>query len=229
MQRLRAVLPVNAPMVLCNGAHVFCVDTDSSLFTCLAAETAYALLRELLVVPDAVIYADTVDLCTWVSDPRAFAEPYALHEKLSLQSFTKPEEVVGHGKIAKIGLKLLNPSAASVEAVHQLVARVHHRIPGEVHCCYSSSDYVEFMKAGVSKWSGIQMSQTMMGREDTIVAIGDHHNDIEMVSNSDLGIAMGNAVDAVKQCAQHCTASVDDDGLVRFLQSIRITQNVVNL
>jgi hydroxymethylpyrimidine pyrophosphatase-like HAD family hydrolase len=51
-----------------------------------------------------------------------------------------------------------------------------------------------------------------MGPDDAI-AIGDSANDIEMLTVAGVGIAMGNAGDAVKAVADEVTTGVDDDGV----------------
>lgn len=48
--------------------------------------------------------------------------------------------------------------------------------------------------------------------EDTI-AIGDSENDLAMLRTAGIGIAMGDALDYVKEAADDVTASVDEDGV----------------
>ena len=51
-----------------------------------------------------------------------------------------------------------------------------------------------------------------------VMAIGDDYNDLEMIRGAGLGIAMGNAVDAVRDAAGYVTGSNADDGLVQALE-----------
>jgi Cof subfamily protein (haloacid dehalogenase superfamily) len=51
-----------------------------------------------------------------------------------------------------------------------------------------------------------------------VVAFGDSHNDISMLSQVGLGIAMGNSPDDVKACANWVTGSNDSDGIVAALR-----------
>ena len=53
--------------------------------------------------------------------------------------------------------------------------------------------------------------------EETM-AFGDGDNDIEMLRFAGIGVAMGNASDAVKAQADYVTASVDEDGIALALQ-----------
>lgn len=51
-----------------------------------------------------------------------------------------------------------------------------------------------------------------LGWAETI-AIGDGHNDLEMLERAGVGIAMGNASDAVKAYADEITSTVEEDGV----------------
>jgi hydroxymethylpyrimidine pyrophosphatase-like HAD family hydrolase len=50
------------------------------------------------------------------------------------------------------------------------------------------------------------------------MAVGDDENDLEMIRHAGLGVAMGNAAEAVKAAADFITGSNADDGLVQALQ-----------
>lgn len=54
------------------------------------------------------------------------------------------------------------------------------------------------------------------------MAFGDGENDIEMLQFAQTGIAMGNAIDAVKRQADFVTDSVDDDGVEKALIKLGI-------
>lgn len=60
-----------------------------------------------------------------------------------------------------------------------------------------------------------------IAREE-IMAFGDGENDIEMLEYAGIGVAMGNAEDAVKACADYVTASVDDEGIEKALKHFGI-------
>lgn len=46
------------------------------------------------------------------------------------------------------------------------------------------------------------------------MTLGDGDNDLQLVGNAGIGVAMGNAVDAVKTAAGFVTASNDEDGML---------------
>ena len=56
-------------------------------------------------------------------------------------------------------------------------------------------------------------------REETI-AFGDGANDIEMLEWAGIGVAMGNAADAVKVHADHVTTDVDHEGIETAINTL---------
>lgn len=51
-----------------------------------------------------------------------------------------------------------------------------------------------------------------------LMAVGDGSNDLQMVSNAGLGIAMGNAVPSVKAAAAVVVSSNDEGGIVEAFE-----------
>ena len=53
---------------------------------------------------------------------------------------------------------------------------------------------------------------------DETMAFGDGHNDIDMLKLVNIGIAMGNANDEVKEAADEVTDNIDHDGIYKALK-----------
>jgi Cof subfamily protein (haloacid dehalogenase superfamily) len=84
----------------------------------------------------------------------------------------------------------------------------------------------EILPAGVSKWSGVQRLASGWGiAAAAICAVGDDVNDIPMIQGAGLGIAMGNALPAVKAAADYVVPSHDEDGLVHVVQRLLADEN----
>ena len=78
---------------------------------------------------------------------------------------------------------------------------------------------LEVLPATVSKWQALERLMAATGlAADDVMAIGDDYNDLEMIRGAGLGIAMGNAVEPVRQAAGHITGSNADDGVVQALE-----------
>ena len=78
---------------------------------------------------------------------------------------------------------------------------------------------------GIDKAQSLDRLNTYLGkRADDTAAFGDGFNDCSMIDYAGLGVAMGNAQDAVKEVADEITETNDADGVAvvveRFLQEI---------
>lgn len=79
----------------------------------------------------------------------------------------------------------------------------------------------DIMEAGISKGNAIKQIELNLDKKyDKIVAIGDHQNDIDMVQYADVGIAMGNAIDELKEVSDYITDSNEDDGFYKAVKYI---------
>lgn len=73
----------------------------------------------------------------------------------------------------------------------------------------------------VSKWHALrQLAQDRGIRPEQIVAIGDDINDLEMIREAGLGVAMGNAVPAIRQVARAHTGTNDQAGVCAFIERL---------
>ena len=82
-------------------------------------------------------------------------------------------------------------------------------------------NYTEFRPRGVSKWSGILRVVLDCGLDpENIVAVGDGSNDLEMVENASLGIAVGNAQDDLKAVADLVADDIDKGGILSVFRTL---------
>lgn len=80
----------------------------------------------------------------------------------------------------------------------------------------SAPQLAEFMAPGVTKASAIKILADKLGIDNSeILAIGDSDNDLQMLTSVGLGVAMGNAVPAVKAACTHITDTCDNDGFAK--------------
>jgi len=73
--------------------------------------------------------------------------------------------------------------------------------------------WLDLTPVGVSKASGLQHVVDELGLTAAdVLAIGDGRNDIEMLRWAGRGVAMGQAIEPVREAADHVTDTVYDDG-----------------
>jgi Cof subfamily protein (haloacid dehalogenase superfamily) len=94
-----------------------------------------------------------------------------------------------------------------------------------VHCASSRWNplFADINIMGNSKQTGIDKFAAYYHlRLEETMAFGDGGNDISMLKHVALGVAMGNAMDSVKEIADYVTDSVDDHGVRNALKHFGI-------
>ena len=94
----------------------------------------------------------------------------------------------------------------------------------ELKITSSGKDNIEINISSANKGNGLEKLVNILGiRLEEVAAIGDNNNDIEMIERSGLGIAMGNAIDEIKNKADYVTVDNDKNGAAEAI--IKILDN----
>jgi len=86
---------------------------------------------------------------------------------------------------------------------------------------FTKSDpfYINICAPGLNKGNALHQISTLLGiHANEMIAFGDNYNDLEMITYVGIGVAMGNAVDALKKVADKVTLSNDEEGIAVFLK-----------
>ena len=79
----------------------------------------------------------------------------------------------------------------------------------------SGRNFYEILPFGANKWSAISELRRIVGMEQRyVICVGDCENDIRMLEEADLGIAVGNAMQCAKNAADYVLASSNDEGIM---------------
>lgn len=80
---------------------------------------------------------------------------------------------------------------------------------------------MEIFNAETNKWAAIAALAANRGiASGQVAAIGDEINDVAMIRHAGLGIAMGNAIDPIKQVADQVTLDQSQDGVAHAIEQI---------
>jgi Cof subfamily protein (haloacid dehalogenase superfamily) len=105
---------------------------------------------------------------------------------------------------------------AAIEAEHP-----GRFLPSLVPSGLSDDWYFELTPRDVSKWTGLCALADNLGiPRDAICAVGDQTNDLPMLREAGMSVAMGNATDVVKETAHWVTAACDEDGVAQVVDRI---------
>lgn len=107
----------------------------------------------------------------------------------------------------------------SPEAIAELEEKWRKRLYGELDVLLSETYFLEVVAPNVNKANTLGVLMEMLGvKTEEVIAIGDGVCDVGMIQQAALGIAMGNAVDSVKRCADAVTLTNDMDGVAVALE-----------
>lgn len=92
-------------------------------------------------------------------------------------------------------------------------------IKDELYMTITKPFFLEFMNPVVDKGKSLVTLAAHLGISmEQVIAVGDSYNDISMIEAAGLGVAMGNAVEAVKQAADYETDDNEHDGVARVVE-----------
>lgn len=81
--------------------------------------------------------------------------------------------------------------------------------------------YTEVSAKDVDKWNALEEIIKLMNiSKEEVVTIGDNANDLKMITNAGLGVAMGESAPYVKQSADIIAPTNDEDGVAIILNKI---------
>ena len=99
-----------------------------------------------------------------------------------------------------------------------MMARIPGCISGRWHPAFT-----DITARGADKGEGLLLMATREGIDPKYtMAFGDGGNDTSMIRAAGIGVAMGNAIEALKKEADYVTTSVDDDGILNALRAFAI-------
>jgi Cof subfamily protein (haloacid dehalogenase superfamily) len=220
---LAQALQLDGPLVVHNGALVKDLASGQTLQqSYIAAEMyhpALALLRRLstpMMYVDA--FHESVDILT---EPMERAHPFQREYLADQLAHCRIVDDIASPLAHGVLMLSIMADGANLQALRPVVEQTLGT-RGRVHLLVNKNyqGYIlEILQAGVSKWQALQQLAAQQGiTPEEIIAVGDDHNDLDMIRYAGLGIAMGNAVDMVKATADAITGSNAEDGLVQALE-----------
>ncbi len=131
-----------------------------------------------------------------------------------------------HEHTIRVGIVAEPADILSVE--QELAAKFGERIVQQaIRVPQAGVVVLEVFDPAVNKWEGIMHVARQHGiTGEQIIAIGDDMNDITMIANAGLGVAMGNARPEVLAVAKKVIGHNSEEGLAVFLEELVATHVV---
>jgi Cof subfamily protein (haloacid dehalogenase superfamily) len=87
----------------------------------------------------------------------------------------------------------------------------------------TGEDLISVLPGNVSKWNGVKkLAEYWQIPIEDIVAFGDDYNDIELIKNCGIGVAVANGLEEVKGVADDICGTNDEDGMAKWLENITL-------
>ena len=84
---------------------------------------------------------------------------------------------------------------------------------------FTGEDLYMFANRNAVKWNAVKAVADFYNfRTDNLVVFGDDVNDLEMVKNCGVGVAVANAINEVKAVADYICDSNNNDGVAKWLE-----------
>lgn len=98
-------------------------------------------------------------------------------------------------------------------------------VSSEVSVFRSKPFFLEFTALNVTKGTSLRQLTEKLGiSREEVIAVGDSYNDITMLEFAGLGVAMGNAPDAIKEIANHVTETNNNDGVAKVVEDFILSK-----
>lgn len=221
---------VNAPLICCNGGLIL----DSRTL-----QVIYAAPTPLELAHDAIRLAMTRGwrALAYFSDMRTLLY-YGYSPFDPSQGMRPGYQLVEDGGVIAEGSDPLTAISEPLQklivlapwpgATPEFVSTLQDQVRDRARVVLSSPRAAELLVPGVSKAEGLKRvaRRVKVLRRDTI-AIGDADNDVDMLRWAGMGIAMGNAMPAVRAVASWVAPPVDQDGVAVALRRL-ITGNTAS-
>lgn len=197
--------------ILCNGGQIRNMNTGAALHS---LEIESAALEQLLALSEEFNLPIEFSV-----DSTLYLTQKALDQQLSWPglAFHRDTILAAHGRIVPSLVPLCGSGVEKVNLLcipEELREAVVKRLESvAVSAVWASSSSMEITHPNATKGNGLEQLCGMLGISmGSVMALGDSGNDITMLQQAGLGIAMGNAPDFVKQAADVCALRYDEDG-----------------
>ncbi len=208
------MLEIDMPCVIFNGAAVYDFSIDkflwhSSMPLC-ASDYIRTLVKEFPDIGIEILHAEKV----YVTNNNRTVE-----EHMALESIT-PVYASLEDVPQDNWLKVL--IAYPPEKIHRIIEFTKHNCNKGVNWVHSSPMYYEMLPEGISKGAGYKKLLEITGMSDYFtVASGDFGNDYEMVRTADLGVAVANAQQPVKDASKLIVGDNNSSPMSQIIEYVR--------
>lgn len=204
----------NGILMSYNGGRIVDASTGDVLFeTAMDLQETKDVLRKLEQLPVTPILDDGKQF--YVTDKNGYMVEYECWNNGMVCS--EVENLADFLDFAPIKILM----SVDPEKLLDVQAQIAAFLPESLTVVRTAAFYLEVIPKVINKGQGIQdICRTLDILPEEVISFGDAENDIPMLRAAGMGVAMGNARDAVKEAADMVTLSNNDDGIAAALEKL---------
>jgi Cof subfamily protein (haloacid dehalogenase superfamily) len=218
---LRSILPllkqmsITGPQIVLNGAATCHSETGEPLRFCpLTPSARRAVIEQVRSIDPAVLIScfglDTISMDTPHPDRGIFTEygenPPVLVPDLLASDLDATAKVLLYGGAGQLA---------------NLRQQMRANLPPGVIMTSTTADFLEFFDAQAGKGLALEALRVQLGiSKEAVIAIGDGENDVPLLREAGLAIAMANGTSAARATATLIAPSNDQEGVAVVLEEL---------
>ena len=214
------LLGICTPIIASNGAIIREEHTDNTMYQCLLPEAA---IKEMIrLTREKGLYChffskDTIyteRLVNVSSRYKEWNKFLAEKDQVKIRLLDSFEDMTDYEKSEIFKAVVVDDDDDKLQYIRDEVLKT-----GIVTVSQSLKDNIEIMNKEVSKGNAVAKLAEIYNINPTeIITLGDNENDLSMIEYAGLGIAMGNAVQLLKDRADYVTTDYMDDGVAQAIE-----------
>ncbi|WP_237387532.1 pyridoxal phosphatase [Xenorhabdus sp. Sc-CR9] len=211
-------LQLDTPAICCNGAYSYDFNAKKVLasnpLSIQEASLALSYLQDteiqhLMYVDESILY----EFPHTVARTLAWSDSLPEHQRPTLQKISNFQDAIHDFNF----IWKFATSSSNLVKLREISEQIEENVGLE--CEWSWFDQVDIAKKGNSK--GMRLQQWVESQNlsmKNVIAFGDNYNDLSMLETAGLGVAMGNAVDTVKERADIITRDNTQPGIAEVIR-----------
>ena len=204
----------NGILMSYNGGRIVDAATGKVLFeTSMDLAQTKQVLRRLEALPVTPILDDGVQF--YVADKNGYKVDYEC--KNNNMTCTEVGNLADFLSFAPVKILM----SVQPEELAEVQKQIADFLPETLTVVQTAAFYLEVIPKVINKGQGIRDICAVLGIDPSeVISFGDAANDIPMLREAGMGVAMGNAAETVKAAANMVTLSNNEDGIAAALEKL---------
>ena len=199
---------LNPNAVIANGGSIINAEDEIIFHSCIDKDIARSVF-------DNLIKSESVEYITTDTDGGYYVNKLVDEDDPSWKDYL-PVKYADFSKKYNCEIYKITVETSDINIVQE----IKQSFPSIDYVGFAGENWFQFFNKDANKWNGImRLASFYKFSLEEVVVFGDDYNDIEMIKNAGLGIAVKNAIPEVKAVADFICDSNDNNGIAKWLNA----------